>query len=180
MRTISRFCITLLDPNQPSIMSQTTSDTWRSYHTTKQPSTISQSSWETLRSHSTRTTDSPPSTSIPYDPLGLTRLKRDHTSEAEIAHEYPKTRSAKAIKKYYTHQNGLIDGYLHIDDISETAKYYNSNHGRSKVEVATYTSSIINFIIFVVQLYAAIKTGSLILAAGAADSFVRAWVEGVA
>lgn len=80
-------------------------------------------------------------------------------------------RKHKKVKKYYNRQNALIDAYLSSADEEALELEDNLKNG-GKVRFAVNASFVCNFCLFVIQLYAAISTGSLALFATAADAFV--------
>jgi len=73
---------------------------------------------------------------------------------------------------YTYRQNGLIDDFLNSHEEEARDAQDQAKNGW-KVRVAVNASSLVNFCLFIIQLYAAISTGSLALFATAADSFVR-------
>ncbi|KAK4189363.1 cation efflux family-domain-containing protein [Podospora australis] len=104
------------------------------------------------------------------DPLDIGRHRRENISQKQMKVEHPKG-NKKHLKKYYTKQNQLINQFLGADDeernaIEEDAKY------KPKIKFAIHASFILNFCLFIIQMYAAISTGSLALFATAADAFM--------
>ena len=93
------------------------------------------------------------------DPLGLTQHKR------------PNVTNKRRMKKFYTRQNALIDQFLESGDEERLAAMDTLENG-PKVKFAVNASFCVNFFLFVIQLYAAISTGSLSLFATAADAFM--------
>jgi hypothetical protein len=85
--------------------------------------------------------------------------------------EHPKA-NKKKMKKFYTRQNALIDQFLQSGDEERLAALDMEVNG-PKIKFAIYASSGVNFCLFIIQMYAAISTGSLSLFATAADAFVR-------
>lgn len=66
----------------------------------------------------------------------------------------------RKLKKYYTRQNKLIDQFLGAEDeeqkqIEEDIRY------KPRIKFAVRASFIVNFCLFIIQMYAAISTGSL-------------------
>ncbi|PHH91765.1 hypothetical protein CDD83_10333 [Cordyceps sp. RAO-2017] len=77
----------------------------------------------------------------------------------------------KKLRKFYTQQNELIDQFLGADDEERLASD-EEVRVRPKIRFAVYGSFAVNFCLFVIQLYAAVSTGSLSLFATAADAFM--------
>ncbi len=73
--------------------------------------------------------------------------------------EHPKG-NKKKLKKFYTRQNELIDQFLGAGDEEQQAVEEDARMG-GKIKIAVYGSFAVNFCLFVIQLYAAISTGSL-------------------
>lgn len=91
--------------------------------------------------------------------MGFGQHRRTNTSKKQIKIDHPKGNKRK-IKKYYTRQNELIDKFLGAEDeeankIEEDIKY------KPKIKFAVNASFAVNFFLFVIQMYAAISTGSL-------------------
>lgn len=108
------------------------------------------------------------------DPYALQAYKRDDvlnnsTQQVPVKRSRRKT---KKIKKYYNRQNALIDAYLGSHE-EEQAEVDDTIKNGGKVKFAVNASFVVNFFLFVIQMYAAISTGSLSLFATAADAFVR-------
>ncbi|KAJ4258000.1 hypothetical protein NW762_008137 [Fusarium torreyae] len=82
----------------------------------------------------------------------------------------------KAIGKFYNRQNKLIDQFLGVND-EERAQAEEEARVAGKIKFAVNASFAVNFCLFVIQLYAAISTGSLALFATAADAFGRTRIE---
>jgi hypothetical protein len=113
-----------------------------------------------------------PSSGMQYDdPLSLGTYKKPHVSQRQLKEEYPKANKRK-LKKFYTRQNELIDTFLASGDEERLGALDMELNG-PKIKFAIYASSGVNFCLFVIQMYAAISTGSLALFATAADAFVR-------
>jgi cation diffusion facilitator family transporter len=83
---------------------------------------------------------------------------------------YPNGQYRK-IKDYYTQQNEMIDTFLQSGDEEHLDAEDKAKNG-GKVKFAVNASFAVNFCLFVIQLYAAISTGSLSLFATAADAFM--------
>jgi hypothetical protein len=118
------------------------------------------------------TSQTKPSSNNEYgDPLSLGPYKRPNVSAKQLKTEHPKANKRK-LKKFYTHQNQLIDQFLQSGD-EERLQVLDMEANGPKIKFAIYMSSGVNFCLFVIQMYAAITTGSLSLFATAADAFVR-------
>jgi hypothetical protein len=108
------------------------------------------------------------------DPYALRGYKRDDASN-ESTQQNPSNRTrrrGKKVKKYYNRQNALIDAYLGSHE-EEQLEIEDTLKNGGKVKFAVNASFAVNFFLFVIQLYAAISTGSLSLFATAADAFVN-------
>jgi len=104
------------------------------------------------------------------DPLSLGQHKKPNVSQKQLKVDHPKANKRK-LKKFYTRQNDLIDTFLQSGDEERMAVLDMELNG-PKIKFAIYASSGVNFCLFIIQLYAAISTGSLSLFATAADAFV--------
>lgn len=104
------------------------------------------------------------------DPLSLGSYKRPNVSAKQLKVEHPKANKRK-LKRFYTQQNQLIDQFLQSGD-EERLQALDMEANGPKIKFAIYMSSGVNFCLFVIQMYAAITTGSLSLFATAADAFV--------
>jgi hypothetical protein len=107
------------------------------------------------------------------DPYALRGYKRDDESNDS---SQPTTsnltrRKGKKVKKYYNRQNALIDAYLGSHE-EEQLEIEDTLKNGGKVKFAVNASFVVNFFLFIIQMYAAISTGSLSLFATAADAFV--------
>lgn len=107
----------------------------------------------------------------PADPYSLRALKQDSPADNKRT-SLIKQRQQRKVKKYYNRQNALIDAYLSSAD-EEANEVQDMLKNGGKVRFAVNASFVCNFCLFVIQLYAAISTGSLSLFATAADAFVR-------
>ncbi|KAK3349942.1 cation efflux family-domain-containing protein [Lasiosphaeria hispida] len=105
------------------------------------------------------------------DPLDLGRHRRENVSKQQIKLDHPQGKNKKQIRKYYTRQNKLIDQFLGADD-EEQNKIEEDIRYKPKIKFAVTASFVVNFFLFVIQMYAAIATGSLSLFATAADAFM--------
>ncbi|KKZ60541.1 hypothetical protein EMCG_04820 [[Emmonsia] crescens] len=106
----------------------------------------------------------------PEDPLSLHRHKKIELTRDSIKADYPSGNHRK-IHKYYTHQNALIDQFLHSSDEERLARLDFEKNG-GKVKWAVKGSFGVNFFLFIIQTFAAVSTGSLALFATAADAFM--------
>ncbi|KAI3579622.1 hypothetical protein IWW34DRAFT_621511 [Fusarium oxysporum f. sp. albedinis] len=104
------------------------------------------------------------------DPFNLTSRRREDVTKEQIKNDYPQG-DARLLRKFYTRQNKLIDQFLGIDD-EERAQAEEEARVAGKIKFAVNASFVVNFCLFVIQLYAAISTGSLALFATAADAFM--------
>lgn len=104
------------------------------------------------------------------DPLDLGKHRRSNLTQAQMKADYPQA-NKKHMKKFYTRQNQLIDQFLQSGDEERLAALDTIENG-PKVKFAVNASFIVNFCLFVIQMYAAISTGSLSLFATAADAFM--------
>ncbi|KAK2630524.1 hypothetical protein QTJ16_001344 [Diplocarpon rosae] len=101
------------------------------------------------------------------DPYSLRASKREELSKQSILQKH-KTRK---VNKYYNRQNALIDAYLGAHD-EEAAEVEDQKENGGKIKFAVYGSTTVNLFLFVIQVYAAVSTGSLSLFGTAADAFV--------
>ncbi|EGZ68439.1 hypothetical protein NEUTE2DRAFT_118293 [Neurospora tetrasperma FGSC 2509] len=106
----------------------------------------------------------------PADPMSFGRHRRENISTKQMKVDHPDGDKRK-LKKYYSRQNKLIDQFLGAEDeerntLEEDARY------KPKIKFAVNASFVVNFCLFVIQMYAAISTGSLSLFATAADAFM--------
>ncbi|KAH8804343.1 cation efflux family-domain-containing protein [Xylogone sp. PMI_703] len=72
---------------------------------------------------------------------------------------------------FYQQQNELIDEFLNSSD-EERLQAVDTAQNGGKVKLAVRASFAVNFCLFIIQLYAAVSTGSLSLFATAADAFM--------
>lgn len=103
------------------------------------------------------------------DPLQLSRHRRD-VSAKELRPQYGR-RKARRLNKFYSQQNELIDQFLNSSD-EERLEALDQIKNGPKVKIAIYASFGVNICLFIIQLSAAILTGSLSLFATTADAFV--------
>ncbi|KAF8466936.1 cation efflux family-domain-containing protein [Kalaharituber pfeilii] len=102
------------------------------------------------------------------DPLSL----REHLKgPAALKELHPDVKARKRVKEFYNRQNGLIDAFLNSKQEEERDAEDHAKNG-GKVRLAVNLSSLANLCLFIIQLYAAIATGSLSLFATAADAFM--------
>jgi len=104
------------------------------------------------------------------DPLDLGRHKHPNVTQRQMSLDYPAA-NKRRMKKFYTRQNAMIDQFLQSGDEERLAAIDTMENG-PKVRFAVNASFVVNFGLFVIQLYAAISTGSLSLFATAADAFM--------
>ncbi|KAK6585186.1 hypothetical protein PZA11_001913 [Diplocarpon coronariae] len=101
------------------------------------------------------------------DPYSLRASKREELSKQTMIQRH-KTRK---VNKYYNRQNALIDAYLGAHD-EEAAEVEDQKENGGKIKLAVYGSTTVNLFLFIIQVYAAVSTGSLSLFGTAADAFV--------
>ncbi|KAI2784475.1 hypothetical protein F4815DRAFT_500872 [Daldinia loculata] len=106
----------------------------------------------------------------PTDPLNFGRRRRENVSRRQMKIDHPNG-NKKDLKKFYTRQNELIDQFLGADD-EERLQVEEDARVAPKIKFAVNASFTVNFCLFVIQLYAAVSTGSLSLFATAADAFM--------
>ncbi|CAG5152535.1 uncharacterized protein ALTATR162_LOCUS2809 [Alternaria atra] len=104
------------------------------------------------------------------DPLDLGKHRRDDVTQKQMKADHPLAKPRR-MKKFYTRQNALIDQFLQSGDEERLAALDQLENG-PKVRFAVNASFVVNFCLFVIQMYAAISTGSLSLFATAADAFM--------
>jgi hypothetical protein len=107
---------------------------------------------------------------VESDPLDLGRHRREGVTQKQMKVDHPSAKP-KHMKKFYTRQNALIDQFLQSGDEERLAALDHLENG-PKVRFAVNASFVVNFCLFVIQLYAAVSTGSLSLFATAADAFM--------
>ncbi|KAM0131630.1 hypothetical protein ACHAP3_005405 [Botrytis cinerea] len=115
------------------------------------------------------------------DPYSLLGSKKGDISIATLRTQHPdqkRTRKVRKIKNFYDRQNALIDAYLGSSN-EEAAEVEDGIQNGGKIKFAIYASSTVNFCLFIIQVFAAVSTGSLALFATAADAFGRKRVETV-
>lgn len=95
----------------------------------------------------------------PSDPLNFGRHRRDNVSKRQMKIDHPNG-DKKELKKFYTRQNELIDQFLGADDEERLAVEEDARVA-PKIKFAVNASFTVNFCLFVIQLYAAVSTGSL-------------------
>ena len=93
------------------------------------------------------------------DPLNFGRHRRDNVTQRQMKIDHPKG-NKKKLKKFYTRQNELIDEFLGAGDEERLAVEDDIKMG-PKIKFAVYASFSVNFCLFVIQMYAAVSTGSL-------------------
>ncbi|KAF2119026.1 cation diffusion facilitator 1 [Lophiotrema nucula] len=104
------------------------------------------------------------------DPLGLGQHRRANVTGAQMKSDYPAA-NKRHMKKFYNRQNALIDQFLQSGDEERLAAIDTMENG-PKVKFAVNASFTVNFCLFIIQMYAAVSTGSLSLFATAADAFM--------
>lgn len=106
----------------------------------------------------------------PDDPLDFARRRKEDVTKRQMKKEHPKGNKRK-LRKYYTRQNELIDQFLGAGDEERLAVAEEVKMG-PKIRFAVNASFAVNCCLFVIQMYAAVSTGSLSLFATAADAFM--------
>ncbi|KIX06735.1 uncharacterized protein Z518_04711 [Rhinocladiella mackenziei CBS 650.93] len=106
----------------------------------------------------------------PKDPFSLLGYKRENDALDKTTSRLSK-KGKRKVKKYYSRQNALIDAYVGSTD-EEALEIQDNLKNGGKVRFAVNASFVCNFCLFVIQLYAAVSTGSLSLFATAADAFM--------
>ncbi|KIW02046.1 uncharacterized protein PV09_06548 [Verruconis gallopava] len=107
---------------------------------------------------------------IPNDPMALAQHKKLDITTKKLKEEFP-TAKPRKLKNFYSKQNQLIDQFLQSGDEERLSALDLETNG-PKIKTAVYGSATVNFCLFVIQIYAAIATGSLSLFATAADAFM--------
>jgi hypothetical protein len=87
------------------------------------------------------------------------RARRDNLDPSQLEIDYPGG-NKKRLRLFYKQQNELIAQFLSSGD-EEQMTIEENTRLQKKINLAIYGSSAVNFIAFVVQLYAAIATNSL-------------------
>lgn len=95
----------------------------------------------------------------PADPMNFGRHRRANVTQRQMKVDHPMG-NKRALKKFYTRQNELIDQFLGADD-EERLQVEEDARVAPKIKFAVNASFIVNFCLFVIQLYAAVSTGSL-------------------
>ncbi|KII91016.1 hypothetical protein PLICRDRAFT_39610 [Plicaturopsis crispa FD-325 SS-3] len=104
--------------------------------------------------------------SASYDPL---KIRNGIVPEGELA-DLRRRKKGKHIEKYHRRQNNLITAMLKpMEEHTEDARNEVEN-ARIPVRIAVWASLIANFFLCVLQMYAAISSGSLSLLATGIDS----------
>ncbi|KAK1969353.1 cation efflux family protein [Colletotrichum sublineola] len=93
------------------------------------------------------------------DPYDFGRHRRDNVSKKQMGIDHPKGNKRK-LKKFYNRQNELIDQFLGAED-EERQQVAEDARVAPKIKFAVNASFTVNFCLFVIQLYAAVSTGSL-------------------
>ncbi|KAH6647491.1 cation efflux family-domain-containing protein [Truncatella angustata] len=104
------------------------------------------------------------------DPLNFGRHRRENVTQRQMKLDHPKG-DKKKLKRFYNKQNELIDQFLGADDEERLAVEEDARVA-PRIKLAVNASFVVNFCLFIIQMYAAISTGSLSLFATAADAFM--------
>ncbi|KAI1427895.1 cation efflux family-domain-containing protein [Xylaria sp. FL1777] len=95
----------------------------------------------------------------PVDALDLGRHRRSNVTRHQLKSDYPNGDQGK-IKRFYTQQNKLIDQFLGAED-EERLQVEEDARMAPRIKFAVNASFVVNFGLFVIQVYAAASTGSL-------------------
>jgi hypothetical protein len=139
-----------------------------------QPQTFTQGGNISSSVHRNLSNDADTITMDLEDPYSLRASKREDDNKRKSVHGILKVSShgkAREVKKYYNRQNALIDAYLGSAD-EEAAEVEDTLRNGWKVKLAINGSFSVNFFLFIIQMYAAVSTGSLSLFGTAADALV--------
>lgn len=109
------------------------------------------------------------------DPLGFGRHRHENITRQQMSIDHPRGNPRK-MKKFYTRQNELIDQFLGADD-EERLKIEEDVRMGPKIKFAVNASFTVNFCLFVIQLYAAVSTGSLSVNTSQCDLSPFVWTE---
>lgn len=93
------------------------------------------------------------------DPLNFGRHRRENVTQRQMKLDHPKG-NKKLLKAFYTRQNELIDQFLNADEEEQATLEEEARVG-PKIKFAVNASFTVNFCLFVIQMYAAVSTGSL-------------------
>jgi cation diffusion facilitator family transporter len=104
------------------------------------------------------------------DPLSLSQYKTTSITRSGAKTGYLNSQFRK-VEHFYSQQNDLINQFLQSSD-EERLDALDAAKNGGKVKFAVYASFAVNSCLFVIQLYAAVSTGSLSLFATAADAFM--------
>ncbi len=91
--------------------------------------------------------------------MNIGRHRREGVTQKQMKIDHPNGNKRK-LKKYYTRQNELIDQFLGAND-EERAVAEEEARLVPKIRFAMHASFSVNFCLFVIQMYAAVSTGSL-------------------
>ncbi|KAJ5942248.1 hypothetical protein N7516_002416 [Penicillium verrucosum] len=109
--------------------------------------------------------------SLPDDPLNLNQYKTTISEPRKNWVPYSFNDEKEKLTAFYKDQNEMIEGFLSAGE-EERLKAEDEAQNGGKVKLAVRASFTVNFFLFVIQLYAAVTTGSLALFATAADAFM--------
>ncbi|KAJ5597653.1 hypothetical protein N7537_007737 [Penicillium hordei] len=105
------------------------------------------------------------------DPLNLNQYKTTISEPKKNWVPYSFNDEKEKLTDFYKEQNEMIEGFLSAGE-EERLKAEDEAQNGGKVKLAVRASFTVNFFLFVIQLYAAVTTGSLALFATAADAFM--------
>ncbi|KAI0509662.1 cation efflux family-domain-containing protein [Xylaria bambusicola] len=95
----------------------------------------------------------------PSDPLDLGRHRRSNVTKSQLKSDYPNSDGGK-LQKFYVQQNKLIDQFLGAEDEERLQVEEDARMG-PRIKLAVNASFLVNFGLFIIQVYAAASTGSL-------------------
>ncbi|KAH7046548.1 cation efflux family-domain-containing protein [Macrophomina phaseolina] len=107
------------------------------------------------------------------DPYGLATLKNTSMDRPEIksSRSLWKRSRVRKVESFYEKQNEFIDELLQSGE-EERLQVEDQAKNGGKVRFAVNASFAVNFCLFIIQMFAAVSTGSLSLFATAADAFM--------
>ncbi|KAI3135187.1 hypothetical protein DTO012A7_5600 [Penicillium roqueforti] len=106
-----------------------------------------------------------------HDPLNLNQYKTTISEPKKNWVPISFSDEKEKLTGFYKEQNEMIEGFLTAGE-EERLKAEDEAQNGGKVKLAVRASFTVNFFLFVIQLYAAVTTGSLALFATAADAFM--------
>ncbi|KAJ5781578.1 uncharacterized protein N7518_010061 [Penicillium psychrosexuale] len=110
-----------------------------------------------------------------HDPLNLNQYKTTISEPKKNWVPISFSDEKEKLTGFYIEQNEMIEGFLTAGEeerLKAEDEAQNGAQNGGKVKLAVRASFTVNFFLFVIQLYAAVTTGSLALFATAADAFM--------